>query len=326
MTIPADLSPKLVGVVFRDLADAGILRRVGFQNSTRPAARPPVVRVALADAAAAARPARGPLADPDRSRTGRPSRLCHLTTAACAPWLVAGGAHVAPFGVSIMNLTNAFNDGNGNGDNGKTPSGFGGFDDAKPAPGIQAAPPGIYMTRVQRGEVCSTKAGADAYRMKFEVTEGPQAGQTVIRTWTFSEKAIRYTRRDLEPFGLITTAKLLSPFPEPGREYVVRLAVAAPAGTTGLSGTTSRKSNWFAWSIRRPPRSCCPDKSKGGRSDPDAVQRRRVRVGRDDIPALVRHADLLTAYADAALEDERGVPVTLRLRRGDGDALRREPE
>lgn len=35
---PADISPKLVGCVFRDLADAGILRRAGFQNSTRPAA------------------------------------------------------------------------------------------------------------------------------------------------------------------------------------------------------------------------------------------------------------------------------------------------
>jgi hypothetical protein len=36
--IPADVSPKFVGVVFRDLADAGILRRAGFRNSTRPAA------------------------------------------------------------------------------------------------------------------------------------------------------------------------------------------------------------------------------------------------------------------------------------------------
>lgn len=54
VTIPADLSPKLVGVVFRDLADAGILRRVGFQNSTRPAAHARPLSVwRLADAAAA---------------------------------------------------------------------------------------------------------------------------------------------------------------------------------------------------------------------------------------------------------------------------------
>ena len=36
--IPADVSPKLVGCVFRDLADAGIIRRTGFRNSNRPAA------------------------------------------------------------------------------------------------------------------------------------------------------------------------------------------------------------------------------------------------------------------------------------------------
>ena len=38
VTIPADISLKLVGVVFRDLADAGILLRNGFRNSTWPAA------------------------------------------------------------------------------------------------------------------------------------------------------------------------------------------------------------------------------------------------------------------------------------------------
>ncbi|MFO0821976.1 MAG: hypothetical protein U0792_02470 [Gemmataceae bacterium] len=39
VAIPDGISPKLVGCVFRDLADAGILRRVGFRNSARPAAR-----------------------------------------------------------------------------------------------------------------------------------------------------------------------------------------------------------------------------------------------------------------------------------------------
>ena len=49
--IPADISPKFVGVVFRDLADAGILRRAGFRNSTRPAAHArPLSLWRLADA------------------------------------------------------------------------------------------------------------------------------------------------------------------------------------------------------------------------------------------------------------------------------------
>jgi hypothetical protein len=53
--IPADISPKLVGVVFRDLADAGILRRSGFRTSTRPVAHARPLSVwRLADPAAAA--------------------------------------------------------------------------------------------------------------------------------------------------------------------------------------------------------------------------------------------------------------------------------
>ena len=52
--IPPDISPKLVGVVFRDLADAGILHRAGFRNSTRPAAHArPLSIWMLADADAA---------------------------------------------------------------------------------------------------------------------------------------------------------------------------------------------------------------------------------------------------------------------------------
>jgi hypothetical protein len=38
VTIPPGISPKLVGAVFRDLADDKVLRRVGFRNSKRPAA------------------------------------------------------------------------------------------------------------------------------------------------------------------------------------------------------------------------------------------------------------------------------------------------
>ena len=66
--IPADISPKFVGVVFRDLADAGILHRAGFRNSTRPAAhaRPlSLWRLADADAALARLAAHPPTpADP----------------------------------------------------------------------------------------------------------------------------------------------------------------------------------------------------------------------------------------------------------------------
>jgi len=127
-----------------------------------------------------------------------------------------------------MDYTNAFA-----GANGKPPGGIDGFDTAEAAPEFTPLPPGIYSARVGRGEFCATKAGADAYRLRFEVTDGPDAGKTIVRTWTFGAKALPYTKRDLAPFGLTTTAKLLSHFPEVGREYLVRLVVALQRGDDG---------------------------------------------------------------------------------------------
>lgn len=130
-----------------------------------------------------------------------------------------------------MDFTNAIPSKNG------TPTGTGGldaFDTAEPAPEFTPLPPGVYQGRILRGEYTTTKAGADAYRLRFQVTDGPHEGQTVIRTWTFGPKALPYTKRDLALFGLTSTAKLLSPFPEPGREYHVRLVVALQHGEDGI--------------------------------------------------------------------------------------------
>jgi len=121
--------------------------------------------------------------------------------------------------------------------NSKSPPAAGGlaaFDAVEAAPEYSPVPPGVYITRVLRGEVCQTKTGADAYRLKFEIVEGPHAGRTVIRTWTFSERALPYARRDLSKFGLVTAAQLLTPFPPAGREYLVRLVVALQRGDDGI--------------------------------------------------------------------------------------------
>ena len=49
--IPDGINPKFVGCVFRDLADAGILRRDGYQPSKRPKAHArPITLWRLADA------------------------------------------------------------------------------------------------------------------------------------------------------------------------------------------------------------------------------------------------------------------------------------
>jgi hypothetical protein len=52
--IPPGIRPVVVGAAIRDLADAGIIHRVGYRNSTRPAAHArPLAVWRLADAAAA---------------------------------------------------------------------------------------------------------------------------------------------------------------------------------------------------------------------------------------------------------------------------------
>ena len=105
-----------------------------------------------------------------------------------------------------MDFTNAF--GNGS----KPPSGIDGFGTAPPPP--PPLPPGSYSARVEKGECCTTKTkGEDAYRIVFQVTDGPHVGKTVMRIWTFGAKALSYTQDALSPFGLKKPADLLSPFP-----------------------------------------------------------------------------------------------------------------
>jgi len=122
-----------------------------------------------------------------------------------------------------MDFNNAFKVAN---TDSKPPAGMDAFDSTAPAPEYALLPPGTYAARVRLGEYCSTKTGAEAYRIRFVVTEGEHAGKTITRTWTFGPKALPYTRRELAAFGLTTKAQLLSPFPRSGAEYLVRLVVA----------------------------------------------------------------------------------------------------
>ena len=94
---------------------------------------------------------------------------------------------------------------------GKPLGGIDAFGTVPNAPEFAPIPPGIYSASVIRGEYCSTKAGAETYRLRFEVTEGEHKGKSLVRTWTFGAKALSYTQRDLAIFGLTTKEQLLSP-------------------------------------------------------------------------------------------------------------------
>ena len=144
------------------------------------------------------------------------------------------------------------------------PSGIDAFDSADAAPEFSPIPPGIYSARVLRGEFTTTRAGADAYRLRFKVTEGEHKGKTVIRTWTFSPKAVTYTKRDLAPFGLTATAKLLSPFPEAGREYHVRLVVALQRGDDGIERNDLKRIDLIRVDESPAAAFLLPEKTEGG--------------------------------------------------------------
>lgn len=133
-----------------------------------------------------------------------------------------------------MNFTNAIPGTNGQPQPADTGGGLSAFGTADTAPEFTPVPGGIYTARVHSGAVCTTQAGADAYRIRFEIAGGEQAGRTVVRTWTFGSKALPYTQRDLAPFGLTTPADLLAPFPPAGKEYRVRLVVALQRGNDGI--------------------------------------------------------------------------------------------
>jgi hypothetical protein len=150
------------------------------------------------------------------------------------------------------------------GTNGKPASGIESFDAAEAAPAFTPLPPGVYAARVLRGEYTTTKAGADAYRLRFEITEGEHAGKTVLRTWTFGLKALPYTKRDLSAFGLTTSAQLLSPFPEAGRDYLVRLVVALQRGDDGIDRNDVKRIDVVRVTESPAAAYIVPDQGEGG--------------------------------------------------------------
>lgn len=108
------------------------------------------------------------------------------------------------------------------------------FDRAEAAPEYKPVPAGFYHAKVLKGEMIQTRAGADGYRMRFEILEGDFAGHTLARTWTFTPKALPYAKRDLAAFGLTTAAQLLAPFPPALQVVVCKLTVALQRGDDGL--------------------------------------------------------------------------------------------
>lgn len=160
-----------------------------------------------------------------------------------------------------MDFTNALPRSNGSGG-----GGIDNFDAAGAAPEYVPVPPGIYSARLLRGEFTATTKGDDAYRMRFEIADGAQTGKTLVRTWTFGSKALPYTKRDLAPFGLTTSAKLLEPFPPADKDVFVRLVVALQRGDDGIERNDLKRIDQIRF-VDSPTRGFMlpDDKSEGGK-------------------------------------------------------------
>jgi hypothetical protein len=115
----------------------------------------------------------------------------------------------------------------------KPSGGIHNFDAVEPAPQMELIPGGVYIAVVVHGELVQTRSGNDGYRIKFKIIEGPHAGRFAFRTWSFSERALAYAKRDLAQFGLTSSAMLLAPFPPVGREYRVKLWIVLQRGDDG---------------------------------------------------------------------------------------------
>ena len=115
---------------------------------------------------------------------------------------------------------------------------FDGFDDA-PGPdgfdlsgfdtadGTTTVPAGVYVLRVERGELTRTKAGKMAYRLCFKTVEpAAHAGFTLWRWYVLADKA-GWNRlvNAIQPLGFSHKDQLRASYPHIGKDVYVRALV-----------------------------------------------------------------------------------------------------
>lgn len=107
------------------------------------------------------------------------------------------------------------------------------------ASGKTYVPAGQYMARLEAGELWTTRAGKQAYRLRFAVTEPAEhAGFTLWRYYTFaSPGAANMAKLALSPLGIRSSVDLKrTPFPEPGRTIICKLVVGVQQRPDGSEG------------------------------------------------------------------------------------------
>ena len=105
------------------------------------------------------------------------------------------------------------------------PGGFNlsGFDTAD---GTTTVPAGVYLCKIERGELTHTKAGKTAYRLLFKTVEPSQHAGFTLWRWLLvgngDAAADNRAKAALAPLGLLTSAHLRSPYPPLGTDVYVK--------------------------------------------------------------------------------------------------------
>lgn len=126
--------------------------------------------------------------------------------------------------------------------------GFGNFNNIAPAAPLDPVPGGRYNAAVVSGMATATRAGDDAYRITFEILDGPYQGRRVFRTYGMGAKSIQYTRRDLAAFGITNEEQMFNPWPPLGKRCVCELLIALQRMDDGRELNDIKSARNIRWS------------------------------------------------------------------------------
>jgi len=109
------------------------------------------------------------------------------------------------------------------------PGGFNlsGFDTAD---GTTTVPAGVYLCKIERGELTHTKAGKTAYRLLFKTVEPSQHAGFTLWRWLLvgngDAAADNRAKNALAPLGLKTSPDLHASYPPIGKDVYVKALVS----------------------------------------------------------------------------------------------------
>lgn len=98
------------------------------------------------------------------------------------------------------------------------------FEAAEAADEIGPVPKGTYIAVAETGELTSSpRSGTRGFRICYRILDGKFANRKVWRTYSFTNAAVAYTKRDLSKFGIHNKADFQRPFPRD--RFICKLVV-----------------------------------------------------------------------------------------------------